>query len=91
MVLLMQGDVDGSVEAILSCLDTYSSDEVLLDIVNFGVGQVSSTFLCNGGSLYAPYSLLSISNMLCGGRGNRVVTSGSLRPCFQGQKVWALD
>jgi hypothetical protein len=31
-------------------------------------------FLCNGGSLYAPYSLLSISNMLCGGRGNRVVT-----------------
>jgi hypothetical protein len=42
-LLVMQGDVDGSVEAILSCLDTYSSDEVLLDIVNFGVGQVSST------------------------------------------------
>jgi hypothetical protein len=42
---LTQGDVDGSVEAILSCLDTYSSDEVLLDIVNFGVGQVSSTFI----------------------------------------------
>ncbi len=32
--------------------------------------------LCNGGSLYAPYSLQSISNMLCGGRGggDRVVT-----------------
>ncbi len=30
--------------------------------------------LCNGGSLYAPYSLLSIYNMLCGWRGNWVVT-----------------
>ena len=37
----MQGDVDGSVEAILTCLDTYSSQEVLLDIVTFGIGQVS--------------------------------------------------
>jgi hypothetical protein len=54
--------------------------------------------LCNGGSLYAPYSLLSISNMLCdasllpwgeGGQGGKV--SGTLRPCFQGHKVWALD
>ena len=48
-LLLTQGDVDGSVEAILSCLDTYSSDEVLLDIVNFGVGQVSSTFYVTEG------------------------------------------
>ncbi len=33
-------------------------------------------FLWNGGSLYAPYSLLWISNMLCvwGGGGERVVT-----------------
>jgi hypothetical protein len=31
-------------------------------------------FLCNGGALYAPYSFLSISNMLCVGGGIRVVT-----------------
>ncbi len=29
--------------------------------------------LCNGGSLYAPYSLLSISNMFCDGGGDRVL------------------
>jgi hypothetical protein len=49
--------------------------------------------LCNGGSLYAPYSLLSISNMLCdasfltwwggGEQGGKV----TLRPCFQGHNV----
>ena len=51
--------------------------------------------LCNGGPLYAPYSLLSISNMLCdasllpwggggwGEQGGKV----TLRPCFQGHKV----
>ena len=35
--------MDGSVEAILTCLDTYSSQEVLLDIVTFGIGQVSTS------------------------------------------------
>jgi hypothetical protein len=49
-------------------------------------------YLCNGGSLYAPYSLLSISNMLCdasflpwggGEQGGKV----TLRPCFQGHNV----
>ncbi len=38
--------------------------------------------LRNGGSLYAPYSLLSISNMLCGGgQGGKV--SGTYDPVFR--------
>jgi len=41
VAVVVKGDVDGSVEAILSCLDTYSSEDVLLDIVHFGVGPVS--------------------------------------------------
>ena len=41
--ILVKGDVDGSIDAILSCLETYQEEEVLLDIVNFGVGQVSES------------------------------------------------
>merc|ERR1719350_605237 len=43
VAVVVKGDVDGSVEAILSCLDTYSSEDVLLDIVHFGVGPVSES------------------------------------------------
>jgi translation initiation factor IF-2 len=43
VAVVVKGDVDGSVEAILSCLETYSSEDVLLDIVHFGVGPVSET------------------------------------------------
>ena len=39
--VIIKGDVDGSIEAILSCLETYQEDEVRLDIVDFGVGEVS--------------------------------------------------
>ena len=39
--VIIKGDVDGSIEAILSCLETYQEDEVNLDIVDFGVGEVS--------------------------------------------------
>ncbi|GBP22863.1 Translation initiation factor IF-2, mitochondrial [Eumeta japonica] len=40
--ILVKGDVDGSVEAILDILDTYNEHEVVrLDLVNFGVGQVT--------------------------------------------------
>ncbi|NXA67939.1 IF2M factor, partial [Mohoua ochrocephala] len=40
--LIVKGDVDGSVEAILSILDSYDcEDECKLDIVYFGMGDIS--------------------------------------------------
>ncbi|XP_063052548.1 translation initiation factor IF-2, mitochondrial isoform X2 [Engraulis encrasicolus] len=40
--LIVKGDVDGSVEAILSILATYdANDQCQLDIVHFGVGDIS--------------------------------------------------
>ena len=39
--IIIKGDVDGSIDAILSVLDTYQEEDVKLDIVSFGVGQVS--------------------------------------------------
>lgn len=41
--VVIKGDVDGSVEALLNCLETYTCPEVDLDIVSFGVGEVSDT------------------------------------------------
>jgi len=39
---LTSGDVDGSVEAILTLLETYEAqDECRMDLVHFGVGDVS--------------------------------------------------
>ncbi|RLW07236.1 hypothetical protein DV515_00004257 [Chloebia gouldiae] len=40
--LIVKGDVDGSVEAILNILDTYDcEDECKLDIIYFGMGDIS--------------------------------------------------
>ena len=40
--LVIKTDVDGSLEAILNCLDTYDDDEsVVLDLIDFGVGEVT--------------------------------------------------
>ncbi len=41
--LVVKADVDGSLEAILNCLETYDSvgEEVALDLVSFGVGEVT--------------------------------------------------
>lgn len=42
--LILKGDVHGSVEAILDVLDTYhSSDKCRLDVVHYGVGDVTES------------------------------------------------
>lgn len=41
--LVLKGDVDGSVEALLDTLDTYYSTECELDVISYGVGDVTST------------------------------------------------
>ncbi|KAL1460962.1 hypothetical protein WDU94_012896 [Cyamophila willieti] len=41
--VLIKGDVDGSVEALLDVFDTYTSSLCRLDIVHYGVGQVSES------------------------------------------------
>lgn len=41
--LVLKGDVDGSVEALLDTLDTYHSTECELDVISYGVGDVTAT------------------------------------------------
>ncbi|XP_005112351.1 translation initiation factor IF-2, mitochondrial [Aplysia californica] len=41
--LILKGDVDGSVEAILDTLDTYRSKKCRLDIIHFGVGNITES------------------------------------------------
>ena len=37
------GDVDGSLEAILDVLDTYHEPDVRLDLVHYGVGNITES------------------------------------------------
>lgn len=39
--IVLKGDVDGSVEAILNVLDTYHSPECSLDLLSYGVGAIT--------------------------------------------------
>ncbi|XP_037076687.1 translation initiation factor IF-2, mitochondrial-like [Pollicipes pollicipes] len=41
--IVVKGDVDGSVEAILDVLDTYHEPEVRLDVLHYGVGAVTES------------------------------------------------
>ncbi|CAG0881146.1 unnamed protein product [Cyprideis torosa] len=43
--IIIKGDVDGSVEAILDVLDTYHSSQCHLSLIHYGVGQVTPTDL----------------------------------------------
>ena len=40
-MIIVVGDVDGSVEAILDVLDSYGSEQCRLDLVHYGVGSVT--------------------------------------------------
>jgi len=43
LAIVLKGDVDGSVEAILDVLDTYHSSSCRLDIIHYGVGSINDT------------------------------------------------
>ena len=43
--IVVRTDVDGSLEAILNCLNTYDEEEVKLDIVSSSVGAITETDL----------------------------------------------
>ena len=43
VVILLKFDVDGSKDAILSCLDTYDGEEVKLDVLEAEVGEVTQS------------------------------------------------
>ena len=41
--IVLKGDVDGSVEALLDTLDTYHGTDCHLDLVSYGVGPITPT------------------------------------------------
>lgn len=41
MCFAISGDVDGSLEAILSVLDTYRSPQCQLNLLSYGVGNIT--------------------------------------------------
>uniref|UniRef100_A0A914W0Y2 Tr-type G domain-containing protein n=1 Tax=Plectus sambesii TaxID=2011161 RepID=A0A914W0Y2_9BILA len=47
VTVLLKGDVDGSVEAIMEVIDTYKSDRCRLEVVDFGVGPPTEVDIAN--------------------------------------------
>ncbi|XP_072389075.1 translation initiation factor IF-2, mitochondrial [Diabrotica undecimpunctata] len=41
--IILRADVDGTLEAILNVLDTYTSESCKMDLVHYGVGQITET------------------------------------------------
>lgn len=41
--VIVKGDVDGSVEAILDALDTYEDNKCRLNVVHYGIGGVTDS------------------------------------------------
>jgi len=60
MYIDCSGDVDGSLEAILDILETYSSSDCHLHLLSYGVGNVNETdvqmaAIFNGNSVTLDY------------------------------------
>lgn len=59
------GDVIGSVEAILDVLETYESNQCKLDIIHYGVGNVSVTDIEYASTFKGKLNFISLKKYSC--------------------------
>uniref|UniRef100_A0A803WEG9 Translation initiation factor IF-2, mitochondrial n=1 Tax=Ficedula albicollis TaxID=59894 RepID=A0A803WEG9_FICAL len=65
--LIVKGDVDGSLEAILNILDSYDcEDECKLEIVYFGMGDISENDICLAEAFNGEASVLDTFSVTVG-------------------------